>query len=248
MSGEPRAISEAPRAIVTGGTRGIGAAISRRLIADGFQVVATYRSNVEAAERMRGELGERFAAIAVDGGDAAAVTAFAAGLEAGPVDLLVNNAGISDASLVHQTLPATAEAVFRANLFQAVHFVGAFLPAMMRRKRGDIVMISSLAAGNVRAGNSLYGASKAALERYALGVALEAARFNVAVNVIAPGFVRTELSEGVLDEGREREIRASLPTRKLTEPEEIAEAVVLLAARKPMLVGAVLPVGGGGQI
>lgn len=241
-------MSDARTAIVTGGTRGIGAAISRRLCADGFRVIATFRTGLDAAHRLRDELGGALSVEAVDGGDARAVADFVSGLGDRKIDLLVNNAGISHAALASKATGTEAEAVFRTNLFQAVHYVGAVLPLMMRRRSGDIVMISSLAAGNVRSGNCLYGASKAALERYALGVAQEAARFNVAVNVISPGFVRTELSDAQLSDGNEREIRASLPSRRLTEPNEIAESVAYLVSRKPMLVGAVLPVGGGGQI
>ncbi|MCO5059160.1 MAG: SDR family oxidoreductase [Rhizobiaceae bacterium] len=241
-------MSDARTAIVTGGTRGIGAAISRRLCADGFRVIATFRTGLDAAHRLRDELGGALSVEAVDGGDARAVADFVAGLGDRKIDLLVNNAGISHAALASKATGTEAEAVFRTNLFQAVHYVGAVLPLMMRRRSGDIVMISSLAAGNVRSGNCLYGASKAALERYALGVAQEAARFNVAVNVISPGFVRTELSDALLSDGNEREIRASLPSRRLTEPDEVAESVAYLVSRKPMLVGAVLPVGGGGQL
>lgn len=241
-------MSDARTAIVTGGTRGIGAAISRRLCADGFRVIATFRTGLDAAHRLRDELGGALSVEAVDGGDARAVVDFVAGLGDRKIDLLVNNAGISHAALASKATGTEAEAVFRTNLFQAVHYVGAVLPLMMRRRSGDIVMISSLAAGNVRSGNCLYGASKAALERYALGVAQEAARFNVAVNVISPGFVRTELSDALLSDGNEREIRASLPSRRLTEPDEVAESVAYLVSRKPMLVGAVLPVGGGGQL
>lgn len=241
-------MSDARTAIVTGGTRGIGAAISRRLCADGFRVIATFRTGLDAARRLRDELGGALSVDAVDGGDARAVADFVGGLGDRKIDLLVNNAGISHAALASKATGTEAEAVFRTNLFQAVHYVGAVLPLMMRRRSGDIVMISSLAAGNVRSGNCLYGASKAALERYALGVAQEAARFNVAVNVISPGFVRTELSDALLSDGNEREIRASLPSRRLTEPDEVAESVAYLVSRKPMLVGAVLPVGGGGQL
>lgn len=241
-------MSDARTAIVTGGTRGIGAAISRRLCADGFRVIATFRTGLDAAHRLRDELGGALSVEAVDGGDARAVADFVAGLGDRKIDLLVNNAGISHAALASKATGTEAEAVFRTNLFQAVHYVGAVLPLMMRRRSGDIVMVSSLAAGNVRSGNCLYGASKAALERYALGVAQEAARFNVAVNVISPGFVRTELSDALLSDGNEREIRASLPSRRLTEPDEVAESVAYLVSRKPMLVGAVLPVGGGGQL
>ena len=241
-------MSDARTAIVTGGTRGIGAAISRRLCADGFRVIATFRTGLDAAHRLQDELGAALSVEAVDGGDARAVADFVAGLGDRKIDLLVNNAGISHAALASKATGTEAEAVFRTNLFQAVHYVGAVLPLMMRRRSGDIVMVSSLAAGNVRSGNCLYGASKAALERYALGVAQEAARFNVAVNVISPGFVRTELSDALLSDGNEREIRASLPSRRLTEPDEVAESVAYLVSRKPMLVGAVLPVGGGGQL
>lgn len=241
-------MSSARTAIVTGGTRGIGAAISRRLCADGFRVIATFRSGHDAAQRLRDELGVALSVEAVDGKDARAVSDFVAGLGGHGIDLLVNNAGISHAALASKATGADAEAVFGTNLFQAVHYVGAVLPSMMRRRFGDIVMISSLAAGNVRSGNCLYGASKAALERYALGVAQEAARFNVAVNIVSPGFIRTELSDAVLGDGNERQIRASLPSRRLTEPDEIADSVAYLVTRKPMLIGAVLPVGGGGQL
>jgi 3-oxoacyl-[acyl-carrier protein] reductase len=122
------------------------------------------------------------------------------------------------------------------------------LPGMRRARFGDIVTISSLASRNVRVGNSLYGAAKVAVERFSETLAVECARSNIAVNVIAPGFVETEMTAEHLDDRTRRDLLSRIPLRRFTASREIAEAVLMLVARKPLLIGAVVPVGGGGHL
>jgi 3-oxoacyl-[acyl-carrier protein] reductase len=242
-------MSTRPVALVTGGTRGIGRAIAERLLRDGWRVHVTYRGDVAAARAAMEANGPGLTASQVNGTDAAAVAAFVAALEAeGPVSLLVNNAGQSVDRLVHQATPHDAAAVFDANVMAAMAFCRAVLPCMQRRRCGDIVNISSLAAGNVRAGNAFYGASKAALDRFSATLALEAIRFNIAVNTVAPGFVQTDLTSHMLTPEKKRALLLTIPSRRLTTVDEIADAVTFLVSRRPLLVGVVLPLGGGGHL
>ena len=206
------------------------------MCADGFRVIATFRTGLDAAHRLRDELGGALSVEAVDGGDARAVADFVAGLGDRKIDLLVNNAGISHAALASKATGTEAEAVFRTNLFQAVHYVGAVLPLMMRRRSGDIVMVSSLAAGNVRSGNCLYGASKAALERYALGV-----------NAISSGPIRTSAAIGLPNFQEMLAKRAhQSPLGKNVDQSDVANtAAFLLSDLSGGTTGTVLHVDGG---
>ncbi|HEX7982313.1 MAG TPA: SDR family oxidoreductase [Duganella sp.] len=240
----------APRtALVTGGTRGIGRAIVERLLAAGWRVHATYRHDAAAARALLAGAGPGLSVHQIDGADAEAVAGFVQGLDADdPIGLLVNNAGQSLDQFAHQAAPAAVAALFDANVLAAMHYCRALLPAMQRRRGGDIVNISSLASVNVRHGNAFYGASKAALERFGAGLALEAIRFGIAVNTVAPGYVETELIANMLTPEKKRALLASIPARRLTAAGEIADAVEFLASRRPLLVGVVLPLGGGGHL
>lgn len=248
MSGQSNATA-CRTALVTGGTRGIGRAIAQRLAGAGWRVHVTYRSDAQAAQQMVDEAGGAICAHRVDGTDAAAVEALVQRIDSEEaVSLLVNNAGQTVDRLVHQVTPEEAAAVFDANVMAAIHYCRVLLPRMQRRRGGDIINISSLASGNVRTGNAFYGASKAALERFSASMAIEAVRFGIAVNTVAPGYVQTDLIEHLLAPDKKRALLASIPARRLTDAGEIADAVEFLVSRRPLLVGAVLPLGGGGHL
>jgi 3-oxoacyl-[acyl-carrier protein] reductase len=236
-------------AIVTGGSRGIGAGIVRALVRTDYDVRFTFRTSDEQARQLEGELGGRCRGRAVDGADPAAVAGYVAEIEAeGPVALLVNNAGVSHDSLVDRIEDDHVREVFGSSLYSAINFSRAVIPLMRRARHGDVVNISSLASANVRPGNAVYGAAKAALERFSLSLALECARSNVAVNVVAPGFVETEMTKAVLTDEARRELLQRIPLRRLTTVEDVADAVLMLTSRRPLFIGAILPVGGGGQL
>lgn len=242
-------MSEPRTALITGGTRGIGRAIAERLAGAGWRVHATYRSDDQAARATAEASAGAIVTHRLDGSDAAAVEALIAELDARePLTLLVNNAGQTVDRLVHQVMADEIAALFDTNVLAAMHFCRALLPRMQRRKGGDIINISSLASGNVRVGNAFYGASKAALERFSASLALEAIRFGIVVNTIAPGFVQTDLIAQMLTAEKKRALLASIPARRFTEVGEIADAVEFLVSRRPMLVGSVLPLGGGDHL
>ena len=236
-------------AIVTGGSRGIGRVLVKSLVEAGYDVRFTFRTSEAEARSLEEELPGRCRGSGVDGTDASAVSAFVGSVQAeGPVSLLVNNAGITRDNLVDRVGADEVSSVIDNDLCATVHFCRAVLPQMRRVRYGDIVSISSLASGNVRPGNAMYGASKAALERFGQSLAVECARSNIAVNTVAPGFVETELTAGFLDGPARRDLLSRIPLRRLTTAAEVADAVLMLAARRPLLIGVTLPVGGGAHI
>ena len=236
-------------AVVTGGTRGIGRAIVERLIALGYFVEFTYINSSGLSEELEARFEGCCRGTRVDGSDSGAVYSFVADLlERSDVAALVNNAGITRDALIKDASWTTVNETFEVNFGSAFSFSTSLLKHMMQRRCGDIVMISSLAAVNVRQGNAFYGASKAALDRLTASLSFEAARFGVAVNTIAPGYVDTELIRDHLDAAARRELLREIPLRRFTRPEEVADAVAFLLSRRPMLIGATLPIGGGGHI
>jgi NAD(P)-dependent dehydrogenase (short-subunit alcohol dehydrogenase family) len=238
-----------PIAVVTGGARGIGAQTVRALVAAGFAVEFTYLRSAEAAAEVVADCAGHAHASQVDGREPDQVRRFCDGISAaGRVRVLVNNQGTTVDQLVRDLAWQDLRALLDGNLGSAVNFTVALLPHLVRARRGDIVFISSQAHHNARPGNVLYGVSKAALTRFGLGVAQEYARFNVYANIVEPGFVDTDLTGALLDDERRRRLRREIPTKRLTTPQDVANAVVSLACRSTELIGAVLPVAGGAQL
>jgi 3-oxoacyl-[acyl-carrier protein] reductase len=238
------------RALVTGGTRGIGRVIVRRLIEDGYFVEFTYLHSESAAAELEAEFPGKCRGRRVDSRKADEVQAYLADITAEemPLTVLVNNAGITRDALVKDGAWEEFKETLEVNLGGTFHFARGLAPHMIKARHGDMIMISSLAARNVRAGNAFYGSSKAAIDRLSETLAVELARFNIAVNVIAPGFVETELTEELLDDKARRELLREIPLRRFTQADEVADAVLFLLSRKPLLVGATLPLGGGGHL
>ncbi|WP_259782592.1 SDR family NAD(P)-dependent oxidoreductase [Aestuariispira ectoiniformans] len=235
-------------AVVTGGVRGIGRQIALKLADAGFQVFATYRSNREAAENVERDSGGRIKAIPVDGGDIRAVEEFrAVVLQTGTPTVLVNNAGVTgDGLLMENGIQRIAESM-NNNFMGTVNFTLTFLDDMMKKREGNIINLSSSAAHKIKPGNAAYGCSKIAIERFSKGLAKEVGRFNIFVNCVAPGWVETEMFKTFAGPQR-KEILKDIPTRKILQPEEVAQVVTDLAMRRTNTTGSVLTLGNGEQI
>lgn len=232
-------------AIVTGGTRGIGRQVSTYLAEQGFDVIATYRSDRAAANALAEASG--IETRCVDGADAQAVAAFQAEIAArGVPEILVNNAGAAEDGLLLKDGRDRVAAMMANNFMGTVNFSLAFVNDMIARRRGNIVCLSSSAAHKIKPGNSAYGCSKIAIERFAKGLAKEIARFNVFVNCVSPGFVETELFNSFAGVKR-REILLEIPTRKVLSAAQVARITVDLATRRTSTTGSVLLVGNGEQ-
>ncbi|MGS2644752.1 beta-ketoacyl-ACP reductase [Streptosporangium sp. LJ11] len=224
--------------LVTGGNRGIGLAIARELAQAGDDVAVTYRS---------GQPPEGLFGVRCDVTSTADVDAAFAKVEAefGPVEVLVANAGITRDTLLPMMKEETFTDVIDANLTGAYRVAKRATRGMLRLKRGRIVLISSVVAMLGSAGQSNYAASKAGMIGFARSAARELGSRNITVNVVAPGFVETDMT-AELDEVYQEQIRKSIPLGRYAAPEEIARVVRFLAGEDAAYItGAVIPVDGG---
>ena len=232
-------------AIVTGGTRGIGAAISKALKGAGYSVAATYHGNDEAANRFKAET-----AIAVYKWDVGHFGACREGVlqverELGPVDVLVNNAGITRDTMLHKMTEQQWREVIATNLDSLFCMTRAVIEGMRGRGFGRIVNIGSINGQKGQLGQSNYAAAKAGLIGFSKSVALENASKGITCNVIAPGYIRTEMVAAVPEPVLQK-IVAQIPVGRLGEAEEIARCVVFLASDDAGFVtGSTLAANGG---
>jgi len=239
----------APLAVVTGGSRGIGAAICRRLAADGWGVVVGYRHDRTAAHRVADDVraaGRRALAVAADVTDEDDVEALLAAAEAlGPVTGLVTSAGAATAVGRLEDLPVAAiRADLELDLLGTLLPIRAAIPRLRAAGGGAIVTLSSGAATLGSPGEYVhYAAAKAGVDALTVGLSKELAADRIRVNAVAPGLVRTDFH---LDPGRPDRIAPTVPMQRAGEPEEIAAAVSwLLSADASYTTGAVLRVAGG---
>src|SRR5262249_3544697 len=233
-------------ALVTGGTRGIGAAVSQALQSTGYSVAATYAGNTKAAEAFAGRSG-----IRVHPWDIGDFEACAAGVRAveeslGPIDILVNNAGIVRDSALHKMTRAQWDAVVRTNLDGLFNMCRQVIEGMRTRKFGRIVNISSINGQKGQFGQTNYSAAKAGELGFTKALALETARLGITVNAICPGYIHTDMLDAVAPEILEKNILPQIPVGRLGKPEEIARAVVFLAAEEAgFITGSTLSINGG---
>jgi acetoacetyl-CoA reductase len=233
-------------AVVTGGTRGIGAAISRALKAAGCKVAATYQGNDEAATKFRAETG-----VAVYKWDVGSYEACVAGLkrveaDLGPVEILVNNAGVTKDGMFHKMTPDQWYAVINTNLNSLFNMTRPVIEGMRERGFGRVVNISSINGQKGQMGQVNYSASKAGDLGFTKALAQENANKGVTVNAICPGYIATEMVMAVPKEVLEKAIIPQIPARRLGQPEEIARCVVFLASDDAgFITGSTLSANGG---
>ncbi|SDR25500.1 beta-ketoacyl-ACP reductase [Thermostaphylospora chromogena] len=224
--------------LVTGGNRGIGLAIARELAAAGDAVAVTYRSG----EPPEGLFGVRCDVTSAADVDAAFGKAEA---EHGPVEVVVSNAGMTRDTLLAMMKEETFTEVLDANLTGAYRVVKRATRNMLRMRRGRIVLISSVTALSGSAGQTNYAASKAGLIGFARSLARELGSRGITVNVVAPGFVDTDMT-AVLEDSRKEEIRRNIPLGRFASPQEVARVVRFLTSDDAAYItGAVIPVDGG---
>ena len=233
-------------ALVTGASGGIGSAIARALVGQGARL-ALSGSNAEKLEAFRGELGGDHVALACDLADAVQVDALVPrAVEAlGQLDILVNNAGVTRDNLAMRMKDEEWDTVIRVNLEAAFRLARAALKPMMRARYGRIISITSVVGATGNPGQANYAASKGGLTAMSKALAAEVASRGITVNTIAPGFIRSAMTD-VLPEAQKEALLGRIPAGRLGEGEDIGAAAVYLASREAGYVtGATLHVNGG---
>ena len=237
-------------AFVTGGSRGIGRAVVRRLAAEGFAVGIDYLQAKEAAEALAAEIcaaGGRALAVQADVSDRDAVTAAIGKVEAafGPITCLVNNAGIAEQHQFQDIDSTFWHRIFAVNVDGAYHTIQAVLPAMLHEKAGCIVNISSIWGQRGASCEVAYSATKAAIIGLTRSLAAELAPSGIRVNCVAPGVIHTDMVE-VLGEDTLRSLAEETPMGRLGKPEDVAAAVAFFCREESAFVtGQVLTADGG---
>ena len=238
------------RALVTGGSRGIGAAIVARLAREGADVALTYSSSPDRAEevaRAAQDLGVKAISIQADSADAQAVTSAVdrAARELGGLDILVNNAGMTRDNLFMRMKNEEWDEVLAVNLTAAFHLTRAVLRGMMKQRFGRIISITSVVGVAGNPGQANYAASKAGLIGMSKSLAYEVASRNITVNTVAPGFITSAMTDELNDKQRET-ILTKVPAGRLGTAEEVAGCTVFLASdAAAYITGHTLNVNGG---
>ena len=235
------------RVLVTGGGKGVGAAIVAALAAGGFDVDFTYRSSAAQAEALARELaatGRSIRALPLDLADKARLDAFCEAHEGEGYFGFVHSAGQPYDALAAMMAQDKAEAVMQVNFFAFTRLCKALMRGMLRARAGRIVAIGSVAALQGNAGNAAYAASKGALISYARTLAVETGKRGITVNVIAPGFIDTDMMAPYA--AYRAKMEAQIPAGRFAKPEEIAGlAAFLMSPPAAYITGTVLPIDGG---
>jgi acetoacetyl-CoA reductase len=233
-------------AIVTGGTRGIGAAICVALKAAGYKVAANYAGNDDAAKKFSKETG-----IPTYKWDVSNYEECAAGIarieaDLGPVGVLVNNAGITRDAMFHKMTPGQWSEVINTNLTGLFNMTHPVWSGMRDRKFGRVINISSINGQKGQAGQANYSASKAGDIGFTKALAQEGARAGITVNAICPGYIGTEMVRAIDEKVLNERIIPQIPVGRLGEPEEVARCVVFLASDDAgFITGSTVSVNGG---
>ena len=237
-------------AIVTGGSRGIGRAVSLLLAREGANVAVVYAGNTAAAEETKQQaeaLGAAAAVFQCDVADEQAVTDMVKAVKTqfGSVDILVNNAGITRDGLLMRMKEADWQAVLDTNLTGVYHCTKAVSKLMMKQRHGAVINLSSVVGETGNAGQANYAAAKAGIIGFTKAVAKELASRNIRVNAVAPGYVETDMTAGLPDSAKEDMLR-SIPLGRPATADDVAQAVLFLASDQACYItGQVLNVDGG---
>jgi acetoacetyl-CoA reductase len=233
-------------AVVTGGTRGIGEAISTALKDAGYSVAANYGGNDEAAQKFKAATG-----IPVYKWDVASYDSCVAGLkqvesDLGPVEVLVNNAGITRDTMFHRMTPEQWTAVINTNLNSLFNMCRPVIEGMRSRKFGRIINISSINGQKGQLGQANYSAAKAGELGFTKALAQEAARSGITINAICPGYIATDMVKAMPKDVVEKNILPQIPVGRLGEPDDVARCVVFLASDQAgFITGSTISANGG---
>jgi|SaaInlStandDraft_1057018.scaffolds.fasta_scaffold13521_4 3-oxoacyl-[acyl-carrier protein] reductase len=236
--------------LITGGTRGIGASLTRAFLSAGASVIATYRSNHDAAMAFSQSLGEessRLECVACDVTDVEAVDSLYARLDETELklDILINNGGIRRDAVAAMMSASDWKDVIDTNLTGAFLMSKQAIKNMMRQRYGRIINISSPMSREAFAGQSNYSASKGGLESMTRSMCKEVGSRKITVNCVSPGFIETELIDD-LDEETVKTYKKMVPVRRFGKPEEVADAVLFLGDKSSGYIsGSVLEISGG---
>ena len=232
-------------AVVTGASRGIGAAIAKSLVEANYFVVASATSE-SGVSAIKDTLAENGTAFVLNLSDKESCQTFSKQVtELGPVDVLVNNAGITKDTLMLRMKDEDWDDVIETNLSGSFRISKAFLKGMMKKRFGRIINISSVVGAMGNPGQANYCASKAGVEGFTRSLALELGSRNITVNAVAPGFIATDMTNELTDDQKQL-MMANIPLARYGEPEEVAKAVTFLASGDASYItGQVLHVNGG---
>jgi acetoacetyl-CoA reductase len=233
-------------AIVTGGTRGIGAAISVGLKNAGYTVAANYAGNDEAAQKFKEETGIPVYRWSVADYDACVAGLAQVEADLGPIDIVVNNAGITRDAMFHKMTPQQWREVVDTNLNGVFNMTHPLWSGMRDRKFGRVITISSINGQKGQAGQANYSAAKAGDLGLTKALAQEGARAGITVNAICPGYIATEMVKAIDEKVLNERIIPQIPVGRLGEPEEIARCVVFLASDEAgFITGSTISANGG---
>lgn len=227
------------RVLITGASGAIGAACARYFAENGYFVYAHYNGNEQKINELVGEIGkDKCVGIKFDIADFDSVSSALKDID---VDIIVNNAGITRDKLFFWMENDDWDSVIKTNVNGAFYVCKTLLPSMIKKKNGAVVNISSIAGmvGNI--GQANYAASKGAIIAFTKSLSLEVARYNIRVNCVAPGLVKSAMTEA-LDE---TELKRIIPMKRFGRPEEIAEVVFFVADKASYMTGEVINVSGG---
>jgi len=246
---QKKGLSARPLAVVTGATRGIGRSIANRAAQAGYDIAFCFKSNQPAAEALIDQIksyGADALGLQVDVANETDVANFFTHINEhfGTIDVLINNAGVTGDGLLATLETKTIETVIQTNLLGTVICTREVLKYMLPKRQGSIVNISSVAAHHPNRGQSIYAASKGAVEAFTRAMAVEVAKKNIRVNAVSPGVIKTEMSHDLMQ--YEEQIIKKMLAKTIADPEQIANAVMFLVnPENTYITGEVLHVDGG---